>query len=67
MPGSDAISGSVLEQVRPGSIVLMHDGGGDRTQTADALPPVIEGLLERGYRFAHIDELPGVNRPGSAG
>jgi peptidoglycan/xylan/chitin deacetylase (PgdA/CDA1 family) len=57
MPGADAISRTVLEQARPGSIALFHDGGGDRSQTAEALPSVIEGLLERGYRFALVEEL----------
>jgi peptidoglycan/xylan/chitin deacetylase (PgdA/CDA1 family) len=57
MPGSAAITDAVLQQVRPGSIVLMHDGGGDRSQTAEALPGVIEGLLERGYRFARVTDL----------
>ena len=64
MPGSHAITASVLERATPGSIVLMHDGGGDRTQTADALPAVIEGLLERGFRFARIDDLPHVTLQG---
>jgi peptidoglycan/xylan/chitin deacetylase (PgdA/CDA1 family) len=57
MPGSDAIATSVLEQARPGSVVLMHDGGGDRTQTAEALPAVVEGLLEGGYELVRVDEL----------
>ena len=57
MPGADAIAASVLAQVVPGSIVLIHDGGGDRSQTVAALPRIIEGLLERGYRFARVDEL----------
>jgi peptidoglycan/xylan/chitin deacetylase (PgdA/CDA1 family) len=57
MPGPAAITDAVLTQVRPGSIVLMHDGGGDRSQTAEALPAVVEGLLERGYRFATVPEL----------
>jgi peptidoglycan/xylan/chitin deacetylase (PgdA/CDA1 family) len=57
MPGRDAIAASVLDQARPGSIVLMHDGGGDRSQTADALPAVIEGLLTRGFRFARVDDV----------
>jgi peptidoglycan/xylan/chitin deacetylase (PgdA/CDA1 family) len=35
----------------------MHDGGGDRSQTADALPAVIEGLLTRGFRFARVDDV----------
>ncbi|MFJ9606885.1 polysaccharide deacetylase family protein [Kitasatospora sp. NPDC101176] len=57
MPGAEAISALVLEQARPGSIVLLHDGGGDRTQTVDALPAIIEGLHGRGYRFVTVDEL----------
>ena len=57
LPGPEAIARTVLEQAQPGSIALMHDGGGDRSQTAEALPAVIEGLLDRGYRFALVDEL----------
>jgi peptidoglycan/xylan/chitin deacetylase (PgdA/CDA1 family) len=57
MPGADAIARSVLEQARPGSIALMHDGGGDRSQTAEALPAIIEGLLADGYRFALVEEM----------
>jgi peptidoglycan/xylan/chitin deacetylase (PgdA/CDA1 family) len=58
MPGVDAIIRGVLAQAQPGSVILLHDGGGDRSQTAEALPAVIEGLLARGYRFVRIDELP---------
>jgi peptidoglycan/xylan/chitin deacetylase (PgdA/CDA1 family) len=61
MPGAPAIARTVLERARPGSIVLMHDGGGDRSQTAEALPAVVEGLLDRGYRFARVEEM--VNFP----
>lgn len=57
LPGPDAITRIVLEQVQPGSVILLHDGGGDRSQTAEALPSIIEGLLVRGYRFALADEL----------
>jgi peptidoglycan/xylan/chitin deacetylase (PgdA/CDA1 family) len=59
MPGADTIAQRVLDQAGPGSIVLMHDGGGDRSQTAEALPAIIEGLLERGHRFATVDALLG--------
>jgi peptidoglycan/xylan/chitin deacetylase (PgdA/CDA1 family) len=52
-PGPAVIAGRVLTQARPGTIVLLHDGGGDRSQTVAALPLVIEGLLDRGFRFAH--------------
>ncbi|HEV7212472.1 MAG TPA: polysaccharide deacetylase family protein [Blastococcus sp.] len=57
MPGSEAISRTVLEQVRPGSIVLQHDGGGDRSQTVEALPTVIEGLLAQDYRFVLVRDM----------
>jgi peptidoglycan/xylan/chitin deacetylase (PgdA/CDA1 family) len=57
LPGADAIARTVLEQTAPGSIALMHDGGGDRSQTAEALPAIIEGLLDRGYRFSRVDEM----------
>jgi peptidoglycan/xylan/chitin deacetylase (PgdA/CDA1 family) len=57
MPGADTISRIVLEQTRPGSVILLHDGGGDRSQTVAALPALIEGLLARGLRFVTADEL----------
>ena len=57
LPGADVIARTVVEQARPGSIALLHDGGGDRSQTAEALPAIIEGLLDRGYRFQRVDAL----------
>jgi peptidoglycan-N-acetylglucosamine deacetylase len=50
-PGVNAISDTVLDAVRGGSIVLMHDGRGPRAQTLAALPAIVEGLTERGYRL----------------
>ncbi len=43
----------------PGSIVIMHDGGGDRSDTLAALPAIIDTLRGRGYRFATVSELLG--------
>jgi peptidoglycan/xylan/chitin deacetylase (PgdA/CDA1 family) len=57
MPGAQAIAAAVQRQAGPGSIVLMHDGGGDRRQTVEALPAVIEGLLERGVELVRVEEL----------
>jgi peptidoglycan/xylan/chitin deacetylase (PgdA/CDA1 family) len=51
-PGTKAIVDRVLAQARPGAIVLLHDGGGDRGQTVAALPAIIDGLRARGYAFA---------------
>ncbi|HZK15489.1 MAG TPA: polysaccharide deacetylase family protein [Solirubrobacterales bacterium] len=56
-PGPDEIVKHTLDAVEPGSIVLMHDGGGDRTQTVEALPGIIEGLHEDGYELVTIPEL----------
>ncbi len=58
-PGSDAVYTRVVGAVRPGSIVVMHDGGGTRADTLAALPRIIETLRGRGYRFATVTELLG--------
>ena len=50
-PGADAIASHVLESAYPGAIVLMHDGGGDRSQTVEALRSVLEALSSQGYVF----------------
>lgn len=55
-PGVDAIV-EELESVQPGDIVLLHDGGGDRSQTVEALEIALPYLIEEGYRFVTIDEL----------
>jgi peptidoglycan/xylan/chitin deacetylase (PgdA/CDA1 family) len=56
-PGSDAIADRVLAEVSPGSIVLLHDGGGDRSQTVAALPSIVESLLERDYALDTVGAL----------
>lgn len=53
----DDIVNNTLNAVYPGAIVLMHDGGGNRTNTAMALPRIIQGLRERGYTFVTLDQL----------
>jgi peptidoglycan/xylan/chitin deacetylase (PgdA/CDA1 family) len=51
-PGVSAIVNNVLANSRGrGVIVLMHDGGGDRSQTVAALPLIITGLRNQGYQF----------------
>ncbi|MEH1846228.1 MAG: polysaccharide deacetylase family protein [Nostoc sp.] len=52
-----AFVNNVLKGAKPGSIVLMHDGGGDRQRTVQALPQIISGLKQQGYRFVTIPEL----------
>jgi peptidoglycan-N-acetylglucosamine deacetylase len=53
-PGSSVIARRVLDNVRPGSVVLLHDGGGDRSQTVAALPTIIRHLKARGFTFATL-------------
>jgi peptidoglycan/xylan/chitin deacetylase (PgdA/CDA1 family) len=58
-PGSGAVYSRVVGATQPGSIILMHDGGGDRSGTLAALPRIIDTLRGRGYRFATVSELLG--------
>ena len=46
-----------MKSARPGAILLMHDGGGNRSQTVEALRQALPYLKEKGYRFITIDEL----------
>ncbi|HMJ02211.1 MAG TPA: polysaccharide deacetylase family protein [Conexibacter sp.] len=56
LPGSGTIASRALG-ARSGSIVLMHDGGGSRSQTLAALPTIIRGLRSRGYGFVTVTDL----------
>lgn len=55
-PGTpEEIAASVIEQVRDGgSIILLHDGGGDRKRTLTALPIIITTLKSEGYTFVEL-------------
>ncbi len=67
-PGTDAIVRQVVEQVEDASadssrnVVLLHDGGGDRQQTVEALPQIIAILKAKGYHFVTASQLVGVPR-----
>lgn len=56
-PGVDKIVHRATKNVRNGSIILMHDGGGNREQTLKALPQVIRILKDKGYEFCTVDDL----------
>jgi peptidoglycan-N-acetylglucosamine deacetylase len=58
-PGSAAVYSRIVGAAQPGSIILMHDGGGDRSGTLAALPSIIDTLRVRGYRFATVSQLLG--------
>jgi peptidoglycan-N-acetylglucosamine deacetylase len=50
-PGTSVIVSRVLSAVRPGSVILLHDGGGNRSQTVAALDTILPELRRRGYGF----------------
>ncbi|HEX8959660.1 MAG TPA: polysaccharide deacetylase family protein, partial [Solirubrobacterales bacterium] len=58
-PGAGAIYSRVVGAAQRGSIILMHDGGGNRSQTLAALPAIIATLRARGYAFDTVSELLG--------
>ena len=56
-PGASSIVSRVMDAARPGAIVLLHDGGGDRSQTVAALPALIRGLRKRHLRVVDVPQL----------
>ncbi|QKW19101.1 polysaccharide deacetylase family protein [Kitasatospora sp. NA04385] len=50
-PGVQAIVSTVQHDLRPGGVVLMHDGGGDRSQTVAALKQLLPWMVAQGYTF----------------
>jgi peptidoglycan-N-acetylglucosamine deacetylase len=60
LPRPGPIVATVLEEARDGSIVLMHDGGGPREPTVEALPRVIQSLRARGMRLVTVPQLLGL-------
>lgn len=50
-PGAVAIQERILARMHPGAIVLMHDGGGERTQTVEQLAGLVDRLGGQGYAF----------------
>lgn len=49
----------VLDQIKPGQIILLHDGRLDRTKTVKALPLLLNGLKQKGYKAVTVGELMG--------
>jgi peptidoglycan/xylan/chitin deacetylase (PgdA/CDA1 family) len=56
-PGTTGIISGVLTQAGNGSIILLHDGGGDRSQTVAALPTIIESLQRQGFRLVTLQQM----------
>lgn len=65
-PGADSIVRQVVDQVHGATeessrnVILLHDGGGDRSQTVAALPRIIATLQAEGYHFVTASQLVGV-------
>ncbi len=57
LPGVNVIVDRVLDGARPGAIILLHDAGGNRSQTVAALPEIIHGLRKRGYKLVTVPKL----------
>lgn len=53
-PAAEQITTRVLAQTHPGSIILTHDGGGNRSQTISALRDVLPRLRDKGYTFVTL-------------
>ncbi|HZQ93753.1 MAG TPA: glycosyltransferase [Candidatus Sulfotelmatobacter sp.] len=51
-----------VENLRCGNIVLLHDGGGNRSETVRALPMIIDGIRAKGYQIAPVYELLGMQK-----
>jgi len=69
---AETIAAEVIADKDEGQIVLLHDGGGDRSATVAALPRIIDYFRQQGYRFVTVGELIGKTRaqimpaPGSS-
>jgi peptidoglycan-N-acetylglucosamine deacetylase len=56
-PGASRIRYAGISGGQPGAIILLHDGGGDRSETVAALPRIIERLRQRGFRLVTVSQL----------
>jgi peptidoglycan-N-acetylglucosamine deacetylase len=56
-PAPQVMVTAFTKKLIPGTILLLHDGGGNRTNTVAALPGIIEAAKKKGYRFVTLGEL----------
>ncbi len=56
-PAPEVMINIFKKNLIPGSIILLHDGGGNRTNTVAALPGMIESAKKKGYRFVTLGEI----------
>jgi peptidoglycan/xylan/chitin deacetylase (PgdA/CDA1 family) len=67
LPGSGTIAARVLSTIQPGSVVILHDGGGDRSDTVAALGSILSALSASGYRFLTLSQLFAAGGPCDVG
>jgi peptidoglycan/xylan/chitin deacetylase (PgdA/CDA1 family) len=58
---ANKIAGHIINNIDPGQIIILHDGGGNALQTAKALNIFIPILKEQGYQFVTVSELISMN------
>ena len=58
----DSIITRAIRRIHDGNIILMHDAGGDRSQTVEALPELIDYYRKHGYEFVTVSKLMGKTR-----
>ncbi|HEX4364737.1 MAG TPA: polysaccharide deacetylase family protein [Solirubrobacteraceae bacterium] len=56
-PGVSQIVANAVSAARPGAIILLHDGGGDRSQTVAAVPQIVARLRAKHYRLVTVPQL----------
>ena len=61
-PGADIILRRIKQQRHDGSVILLHDAGGDRSQTVEALPQILDWLHTRGDTIVPLSTLLGTTR-----
>jgi len=59
---ADTIFNRVVRMKDLGNIILLHDAGGDRSATVEALPRIIEYFQKEGYQFTTVADLMGKTR-----
>jgi peptidoglycan-N-acetylglucosamine deacetylase len=64
LPGVDNIVQRTVDEAErgEGNIILLHDAGGDRSQTVEAIPGIVAALHSRGFQFVTVSDLLGRTR-----
>ncbi|MFD7154013.1 bifunctional polysaccharide deacetylase/glycosyltransferase family 2 protein [Kribbella sp. NPDC059898] len=62
-PGTDKVIANSMPRSTAGQVLLMHDAGGDRSETVEALNKLLPRLKARGFRFATVSEAVGLPDP----